>query len=127
MRIKVFALLLSLAVAGCSSGGTGPESGGSDTAPAAESTLPATTAPLVTVPATNPEPGSIVIEPQVLSEDCTKAVEGLRELMKSYTSVLDVPYDGTYDRAFAAGQAGCEESEFRRFHDKELLGWIYAR
>ena len=81
----------------------------------------------VTVPAENPEPGSIESVRQDLSERCEAAVQGLRDLMTNYPSVLDVPYDGTYDEAFAAGKNGCPPEEFRRFHDRELLGWIYAR
>lgn len=132
MRYRVLVLLLAVTASACS-----PSEQGSPSSPepsavevtvpsstqAAETTLP----PLVTVPSTNPEPGSIVIVPQTLSDGCTEAVADLRSLMQEYPSVLDVPYDGTYDQAFAKGQAGCPEDEFRRFHDLELLGWIYAR
>ena len=81
----------------------------------------------VTVPSTNPEPGSIESVRQDLSDDCDAAVSSMRDLMERYESVLDVPYDGTYDEAFQAAKAGCGAEEFRRFHDRELLGWIYAR
>lgn len=82
---------------------------------------------VVTVPSTNPEPGSIAIVRQDLSDECDTAVGSMRALMEQYESVLDVPYDGTYDEAFQTAKAGCGAEEFQRFHDRELLGWIYAR
>lgn len=133
MKFRVLSLLCVIAVAACSSPEqTSPAPSDTSvvdvTVPVAPETTAVTTLPpLVTVPSTNPEPGSIEIVPQELSEECAKAVEDLRSLMTEYPSVLDVPYDGTYDAAFAKGQAGCPEDEFRRFHDMELLGWIYAR
>ena len=133
MRYRVLVLLLAVTASACSSSEQGspstPESSMVEvTVPApTETSVETTLPPLVTVPSTNPEPGSIEIVPQTLSEECTEAVADLRTLMEEYPSVLDVPYDGTYDQAFAKGQAGCPEEEFRRFHDLELLGWIYAR
>ena len=110
------ALLVVLALSGCSSRsqGQGPDGFVMPSGP-------------VTVPAENPEPGSVKSVRQDLSDRCTSAVGQLRKLMEQYPSVLDVPYDGTYDEAFTAGERGCSPEEFRRFHDRELLGWIYAR
>jgi hypothetical protein len=112
----MFAVVVALGVAGCSSGSPGQGSDGF--------VMPSGP---VTVPTENPEPGSIESVRQDLSDECAAAVQGLRDLMVEYPSVLDVPYDGTYDEAFAAGRQGCPPEEFRRFHDRELLGWIYAR
>lgn len=129
MRYRVLVLLLAVAASACSSGSESPGDSAPDvTVPVtAEPTSPPSTVPPITVPSTNPEPGSIEIQPQTLSVECTEAVTDLRALMEQYPSVLDVPYDGTYDKAFAKGQAGCPDEEFRRFHDLEMLGWIYAR
>lgn len=129
MRYRVLILLLAVAASACSTSDQGPTPESSTvTVPVSpEITVESTLPPPVTVPSTNPEPGSIAIVPQTLSDDCAAAVVDLRALMEDYPSVLDVPYDGTYDQAFAKAQAGCPDDEFRRFHDLELLGWIYAR
>lgn len=73
-------------------------------------------------------PGSIESTPQELSAECTAAVAPLRELMKNYPSLRQVPTDGTYEKAFAEGKK-CEEIDAQQwadFYTLELAGWMYA-
>jgi len=74
-------------------------------------------------------PGSIESVVQELSEECTAAVAPLRELMKEYPSLRQVPPDGTYEKAFEAGKK-CEEIDAQQwadFYTRELAGWVYAK
>lgn len=74
-------------------------------------------------------PGSIESVVQDLNEECTAAVAPLRELMKQYPSLRQVPTDGTYEKAFEAGKK-CEEidaQQWANFYTLELAGWIYAK
>lgn len=73
-------------------------------------------------------PGSIESVAQELSEECTAAVAPLRELMKQYPSLRQVPPDGTYEKAFEEGKK-CEAIDAQQwadFYTLELAGWIYA-
>lgn len=73
-------------------------------------------------------PGSIESVAQDLSEECTAAVAPLRELMKEYPSLRQVPPDGTYEKAFEEGKK-CEAIDAQQwadFYTLELAGWIYA-
>lgn len=74
-------------------------------------------------------PGSIESVAQDLGEECTTAVAPLRELMKQYPSLRQVPPDGTYEKAFEAGKK-CEEIDAQQwadFYTLELAGWLYAK
>lgn len=73
-------------------------------------------------------PGSIDSVAQELGEECTAAVAPLRELMKQYPSLRQVPPDGTYEKAFEEGKK-CEAIDAQQwtdFYTLELAGWIYA-
>ena len=73
-------------------------------------------------------PGSIESVAQELNEECTTAVAPLRELMKKYPSLRQVP-PGDYDEPFAKAKA-CEEIDAQQwadFYTKELAGWIYGK
>lgn len=82
----------------------------------------------------NVEPGSAVIPGSIdsveqdLSEECAAAVAPMRELMKKYPSLRQVP-PGEYDGPFAEAKK-CEEIDAQQwadFYTKELAGWIYAK
>lgn len=73
-------------------------------------------------------PGSIESVVQELGEECTTAVAPLRELMKQYPSLRQVPPDGTYAEAFNKGKK-CETVDAQQWNDfytLELSGWITA-
>lgn len=73
-------------------------------------------------------PGSIESVEQTLNEECTTTVAPLRELMKKYPSLRQVP-PGDYDAPFAEAKK-CEEIDAQQwadFYTKELAGWIYAK
>lgn len=73
-------------------------------------------------------PGSIDSVTQELSEECTTHVAGIRDLMKKYPSLRQVPPGGA-DAALAEARK-CETvdaQEWADFYTKELAGWIYAK
>lgn len=73
-------------------------------------------------------PGSIESVEQDLSSACAEAVAPLRELMKKYPSLRQVP-PGDYDEPFAQAKK-CEEidaQEWADFYTLELAGWLYAK
>lgn len=72
-------------------------------------------------------PGSIEsIRVEDLSATCSAGVSDLRDLMDRFESVRQVPPDGTFESARAAGQTECSAQEWSDFYTKELAGWIYA-
>lgn len=72
-------------------------------------------------------PGSIEsVRVEDLSSGCAEGVSAMRELIDSFDSVRQVPPDGTFEAARAAGQSACTAQEWSDFYTKELAGWIYA-
>lgn len=74
-------------------------------------------------------PGSIESVVQELNEECTAAVAPIRELMKKYPSLRQVPTDGTWDKAYKEGKK-CETVDAQQwadFYTLELAGWMTAK
>lgn len=74
-------------------------------------------------------PGSIESVAQDLNEECTAAVAPLRDLMKKYPSLRQVPTDGTWETAFKEGKK-CEAIDAQQwadFYTLELAGWMTAK
>jgi hypothetical protein len=73
-------------------------------------------------------PGSIESVEQDLGEECTAHVSQIRDLMKKYPSLRQVPPGGA-DAAIEEARK-CEAvnaQEWADFYTKELAGWIYAK
>jgi len=133
--------MLAVAIAGalvlgaCSSKGADTDQGAADGTDSTTAPVPSVVideeikAKLDVEPGSAIIPGSIDSVKQELGADCSTAVAPLRDLMEKYPSLRQVPTDGSYQEAFAAGEkcAEIDAQQWADFYTKELAGWLYAK